>query len=489
MREFDWRALRGSMVLCVLALALAAAAAGGAIRFHDETVRGYERQKARLGSIRSPVSDHRRAEAAHRDLAAGIPRAASSRRHRRGAAAGVDRDPARDRRAPAAALAPVPDRAPDRIRGGARSRHRRLSSLLDGGASGDGAAARGRSRTAAPGARGAERGVASNRALRRWSRGAGLRAAPPTPSISPRSAICAGSRSRGPRREHERARADADRCARDRGPVPPDGSTPAPPPGGSSGPAPFPSSRRLAPGGEPVRWPACSGVRFWLALRWSIRTHRHVSGRLFSTPEQRIELDRLRDDSGSGQPAETVVDEAGPESRPEPERERPALAVTIDGVVLRGDGHRVAWVNGVETVAGATAPAGVRIDPDRTPGGRFRVRWPGGRTSAVLKPGQTIDAKGRVRDAYERRSAKGGSGTPGARAADSGTAEAGEDAAGPARSPEAAPLPAFPARLVRELSRRTRAGSAPPGTVPSGIGPAGDGQPAANSSAGRKSGE
>ena len=212
-------------------------------------------------------------------------------------------------------------------------------------------------------------------------------------------------------------------------------------------------------------------------------------GRLFSTPEQRIELDRLRDDPGPGQPAETVVDEAGPESRPEPERERPALAVTIDGVVLRGDGHRVAWVNGVETVAGTTAPAGVRIDPDRTPGGRFRVRWPGGRTSAVLKPGQTIDAKGRVRDAYERRSAKGGSGTPGARAADSATAEAGEDAAGPAGSPEAAPLPAFPARLVRELSRRTRAGSAPPGTVASDIGPAGDGQPVANSSAGRKSGE
>ena len=53
MREIDWRALRGSMVLCVLALALAAAAAGGAIRFHDEAVHGYERQKARLGSIRS----------------------------------------------------------------------------------------------------------------------------------------------------------------------------------------------------------------------------------------------------------------------------------------------------------------------------------------------------------------------------------------------------------------------------------------------------
>lgn len=53
MREIDWRALRGAIVLFALALVAGAAAAGGAIHFHDEAVRGYERQKARLGSIRS----------------------------------------------------------------------------------------------------------------------------------------------------------------------------------------------------------------------------------------------------------------------------------------------------------------------------------------------------------------------------------------------------------------------------------------------------
>ena len=130
-------------------------------------------------------------------------------------------------------------------------------------------------------------------------------------------------------------------------------------------------------------------------------------GRLFSSPEQRAELDRLRNNPGSGEVAEPVVAEPRLESGPEPERGLPALAVTINGVVSRGDGHRVAWVNGVETVAGTTTIEGVRIDTDHGPGGQVRIRLPEGRMSAALKPGQTIDVvNGRVLEAYEHRSTK-----------------------------------------------------------------------------------
>ena len=52
MRAFDWRALRGSVVLVAIAAAIAAAAAGGAVRFHAEALRGYDRQKERLEAIR-----------------------------------------------------------------------------------------------------------------------------------------------------------------------------------------------------------------------------------------------------------------------------------------------------------------------------------------------------------------------------------------------------------------------------------------------------
>lgn len=53
MRVLDWRALRGSIVLVAFAAAIGAVVAGGALRFHAEASRGYEREKSRLESVRS----------------------------------------------------------------------------------------------------------------------------------------------------------------------------------------------------------------------------------------------------------------------------------------------------------------------------------------------------------------------------------------------------------------------------------------------------
>lgn len=53
MREVEWRALRGSVAILALALALGGAAAGGAVRFHDRAVHEYGAQKTRLESTRS----------------------------------------------------------------------------------------------------------------------------------------------------------------------------------------------------------------------------------------------------------------------------------------------------------------------------------------------------------------------------------------------------------------------------------------------------
>ena len=212
-------------------------------------------------------------------------------------------------------------------------------------------------------------------------------------------------------------------------------------------------------------------------------------GRLFSSSEQRIELDRLRNDSDSGKDADAVAGQTGHESRPEPGHDPSAPAVTFNGIVVRNDGHLVAWVDGVEAATGTTTPAGVRIETDHTPGGRFRVRLPDGRTSAVLKPGQAVAANGRVRDAYERRPAKVRAGIPGEHSVDSGSGEKGEDAAAPVGSPDAASPPALPANLVLELLRRMRAGPAPLGMDPSGVRAAGDRQPAAREWTGWGSGK
>ena len=200
-------------------------------------------------------------------------------------------------------------------------------------------------------------------------------------------------------------------------------------------------------------------------------------GRLFSGPEQRIQLDRLRSDVDVTAPGEPVAgpDEADSDSRPGPGP--PVFAATFNGLVVRGDGHRMAWIDGVETVPGAMTPTGVRIDAVRTPGGRLRVRLSDGRTSAVLEPGQSVDAEGRIRDAYERGSTGTATDTAGKHLENSGEIDEGADAGTPVGSPGSNSPAALSADLLQELLRTTRAASAPLGTGVSGAPSAGDGQP------------
>ena len=101
--------------------------------------------------------------------------------------------------------------------------------------------------------------------------------------------------------------------------------------------------------------------------------------------------------------------------------------MTVNGVVLRSDGHRLAWVDGVEAGDGATTPGGVGIDVDRAPGGRVRIRLPEHGVHADLKPGQTIDvARGSVFEAYESRPVKDTVGTSSGRAPEPDIAEPAE---------------------------------------------------------------
>ena len=152
-------------------------------------------------------------------------------------------------------------------------------------------------------------------------------------------------------------------------------------------------------------------------------------GRLFSTVEQRTELDRLRDRPAvepAEEPAASGIEPA-PEPRPmldpESERDAPAPPVTVNGVVLRSDGHHLAWVDGVEVGAGAQAPRGTGVEVDRAPGGRIRLRWPQRGVQVYLKPGQTIDVvHGSVFEAYEPRPLRGVAETSGARAPEPGIA-------------------------------------------------------------------
>jgi len=214
----------------------------------------------------------------------------------------------------------------------------------------------------------------------------------------------------------------------------------------------------------------------------------HRIGRLFSTPEQRVELDRIRNDPGVGEEAAPVVDATVPELPPEPERGLPAFAVTVDGVVLRSDGHRVVWVNGVEAEVGGTTPSGVGIEGEPAPNGRLRIRLPANGKRVVLRSGQTIDADGRIREVYERRSARSAASGAGGRTRDAGGGDLGESTAARAEPPESVTAPPVAEGLVPALSRVLRAASAPQGTAASDSETPGGRLPVEMDTTGRESG-
>ena len=205
-------------------------------------------------------------------------------------------------------------------------------------------------------------------------------------------------------------------------------------------------------------------------------------GRLFSTPAQRVELDGLRNRSDGAVDTGPVVERTEREFRHGSPSGPSALAARFDGVVVRSDGHRVSWIDGVETTEGATTPTGVRISADHAPGGRLRLRLSHGQFSAVLEPGQFIDDSGRMRRAYELRSKDVADGVHGERTTDAG----GGDVQGGAAASVEAQRPVSPgarsADFVPELPRGTHAGSAALDSRALDGTPDGDKMPPANGS-------
>ena len=173
------------------------------------------------------------------------------------------------------------------------------------------------------------------------------------------------------------------------------------------------TSRGDSNGSDPMHR---SGVLLVLAGAFpalAIAAGAHVQpgiGRLFFTPEQRVELNRMRDNAqGADAPVPDAADaslEPVPESVPDSAKAPRVSEVTIDGVVMRGDGQGVVWVNGEKAAVGTVTPDGVRVGALIARPGRVRVRIPGERGGVDLEPGQTVVVEsGRVLDAYQDRRA------------------------------------------------------------------------------------
>ena len=86
-------------------------------------------------------------------------------------------------------------------------------------------------------------------------------------------------------------------------------------------------------------------------------------GRLFFTPEERLELDRLRKQNNEPEPLEELVIDVVPEPEAEPQPEVPDIGgITVNGLVYRKGGRSTAWVNNANSYEGDLANRYIRIE-------------------------------------------------------------------------------------------------------------------------------
>lgn len=136
-------------------------------------------------------------------------------------------------------------------------------------------------------------------------------------------------------------------------------------------------------------------VGFWLPT-----ADAQTLGRLFTTPEERAELDEIRNDPDYGKQEATPIVVVPEQGSTGPTVEH----VTINGIVLRSSGQNYSWINGDNIRGGDATREGIRVETRKlNSGGTVRLVLPSGLDSVQLKPGQKIDVlTGSIFEPYEQ---------------------------------------------------------------------------------------
>ncbi|MGH8602096.1 MAG: hypothetical protein ACREXR_04765 [Gammaproteobacteria bacterium] len=124
-------------------------------------------------------------------------------------------------------------------------------------------------------------------------------------------------------------------------------------------------------------------------------------GRLFTTPQERAALDKLRRE---GPKPVAAPEDIMPSVTPEPISEaQPPQPITVNGFVKRSDGANTVWINGVNSLEGEFDSQGFQVDTHHIRSDRVTVTVsdrPG--QQVEIRPGQTFDpAMGRMVDVYQ----------------------------------------------------------------------------------------
>ncbi len=111
-------------------------------------------------------------------------------------------------------------------------------------------------------------------------------------------------------------------------------------------------------------------------------------GRLFTTVEERIKLEELRQDK----PMEIkIVDIDIDETEDVKEQETEIGGITVNGLVYRKDGKSTAWINNSNTYQGDMSNQYLRVDAENINPEHVQVELPASVTKITLKAGQTYD--------------------------------------------------------------------------------------------------
>jgi hypothetical protein len=120
-------------------------------------------------------------------------------------------------------------------------------------------------------------------------------------------------------------------------------------------------------------------------------------GRLFTTVEERLRLDEIRDYYVPERLARQLAPEPTRGAEPAPP---PLPAATVNGVVKRSSGNDTVWIDGSSILAGQATAEGVQVLTDER-GDGVRLKLRDGAATARIKAGQQVDfASGTVVDTY-----------------------------------------------------------------------------------------
>jgi len=111
-------------------------------------------------------------------------------------------------------------------------------------------------------------------------------------------------------------------------------------------------------------------------------------GRLFTTPQQRQTLEKLR----SQKPVEEIKIPEFTFAEPVVEEQKPVIGgITVNGLVYRKSGKSTAWINSANTYEGNFGNQYIQIDAHNINPDDVEILIPINETKVKLKTGQTYD--------------------------------------------------------------------------------------------------